>query len=154
MQTIDGITMESVFYNATNRLTEIEKHRVVNFLFERLDTKSANKDYIRQSIDYATKECMSFGGFVIVCKLHGEIIGAVIVNQTGMEGYMPENILVYIAVSENYLRKGVAKCMMDQVLNYAKGNIAIHMRGNLKLVPIFEKLGFKKSIEEMLIDRK
>lgn len=153
MQTIDGITMESIFFNATNRLTEIEKHRVVNFLYDQLDTANANKDFIRRSIDYATKERMSFGGFVIVCKLHYEIIGAVVVNQTGMEGYMPENVLVYIAVSEKYLQMGVAKCMMDQVLNYAKGNIAVHIRGNLDLVPVFEKLGFKKSIQEMIIER-
>jgi [ribosomal protein S18]-alanine N-acetyltransferase len=34
-----------------------------------------------------------------------QITGAVIINKTGMAGYIPENILVYIAVHKDYQRK-------------------------------------------------
>lgn len=153
MQMLDGIITENLLYNATNRPSEIEKHKVVDFLSEHLEGKEPNKEYIRKAIEYATKERLSFGGFVIVNKSHGEIIGAAIINQTGMEGYMAENVLVYIAVSEKYRKKGIAKNMIEQVLRHAKGDVALHLKGDSSLEPICEKFGFKKSIVEMRLGR-
>jgi hypothetical protein len=41
-----------------------------------------------------------------VSYLENEISGAVVVNQTGMKDYIPENILVYIATDKNHRGKG------------------------------------------------
>jgi ribosomal-protein-alanine N-acetyltransferase len=153
MKTLDGMITENLLYHATNRPSEIEKYKIVDFLSEYLDGKEQNKGHIRKAIEYATKEKMSFGGFVIVNKSHGEIVGASIVNQTGMEGYMADNVLVYIAVAEKYRKKGVAKNMIEQILRHAKGDVALHLKGDSSLEPICEKFGFKKSIVEMRLVR-
>ncbi|MCO5260521.1 MAG: GNAT family N-acetyltransferase [Crocinitomicaceae bacterium] len=154
MLTIDETTVEGILYNTINRPTELEKHRMIKFLRENLSlSASKDEESIRKALEYALKERMSFGGFIIVQKLFNEIIGITVVNHTGMEGYMPENILVYIAVSDEYKKKGIGKLMIRQVLNYAKGEIVVLLRDNTHLVPIFENLGFKKTVEGMIIER-
>lgn len=153
MQTLDGIITESLLYHATNRPSEIEKYKIVDFLSEYLEGKEPNKEHIRKAIEYSTKEKLSFGGFIIVKKSHGEIAGVSIVNQTGMEGYMAENMLVYIAVSDKFRKKGIAKNMIDQVLRHAKGDVALHLKGDSTLANVCEKFGFKKSIVEMRLER-
>lgn len=154
MQMLDGIITESLLYNATNRPSEIEKLKIMEFLTKYLEGIEPNQDHIRKAIEYATKERLSFGGFAIVKKSEGQIIGVSIVNQTGMEGYMAENVLVYLAVVEEYRKKGVAKNMIEQVLRHAKGDVALHLKGDSSLAPICEKFGFKRSIVEMRLERK
>lgn len=153
MVIINETSVESIYYNATNRPTELEKHGVIKFVNDFIVDNPSNKENIRKSLEYATKERMSFGGFVIVQKWFGEIVGVSIVNHTGMEGYMPENILTYIAVSDHHKKNGIAKEMIQQVLNYAKGEVAVYLRDRNDLIPAFEHLGFKKTIEGMIIVR-
>jgi ribosomal-protein-alanine N-acetyltransferase len=153
MQTVDGFITETLLYQATNRPSEIEKYKIVDFLSEHLEGREINKEHIRKAIEYSTKEKLSFGGFIIVKKVHHEIAGVAIVNQTGMEGYMAENVLVYIAVSQKFRKKGIAKNMIDQVLRHAKGDVALHLKGDSSLASICEKFGFKKSIVEMRLER-
>ena len=50
-----------------------------------------------KAINYSLSKGITPGGFVVVGRDEGVIVGAVVVNKTGMEGYIPENILVYIA---------------------------------------------------------
>ena len=84
-------------YNPKHKMSPQEKESVVNFLHTHLEKFRDSKEDIRKAIDYSLKEYTSFGGFVITSYNNGELSGAVVVNQTGMEGYIPENILVYIA---------------------------------------------------------
>lgn len=154
MRLMEEIVTENLMYNATNRPSEMEKYKLVDFISTNLGEKAENKDFIRRAIDYATKDRLSFGGFAIVVKSHDEIVGAAIVNHTGMEGYMAENVLVYIAVCSKFRRKGVAKGMIENVLRYAKGDVALHLKGDSSLSAVCEKFGFKKSIVEMRLERK
>lgn len=153
MKTAEGLITESLLYHATNRPSEIEKYKIVDFLSEHLDGLESNKENIRGAIEYSTKEKLSFGGLVIVKKVHDEIVGVSIVNQTGMQGYMAENVLVYIAVSKKFRNKGIAKMMVEQVLRHAKGDVALHLKGDSSLAPLCEKFGFKNSIVEMRLVR-
>lgn len=153
MQTLDGIITENLLYNATNRPSEMEKHKIVDFFVANLEEMEPNREFIRKSIDYATKERLSFGGFIIVNKSHGEIVGVSIVNQTGMEGYMTENVLAYFAVSTKFRNNGIAKNMVEQILRHAKGEVALHLKEKSTFAKIFKKIGFKKSIVEMRLER-
>jgi len=154
MELLDELITENLLYNATNRPSEMEKYKLVDFIALNLGEKAENRDFIRRAIDYATKDRLSFGGFAVVVKVENEIVGAAIVNQTGMEGYMAENVLVYIAVASDYRRKGIAKTMIEHVLRYAKGDVALHLKGDSSLSAVCEKFGFKKSIVEMRLERK
>lgn len=145
--------IETKVFDALKRPSEIEKKRIVDFLHENLQEYGDPKADILKCINYAVKETMSFGGFVLLSLEGKTITGAVIVNQTGMGGYIPENILVYIATHKEYRGKGIGKKLMEETLNFAKGDIALHVEANNPAKKLYEKYGFTNPYLEMRLKR-
>ncbi len=79
----------------------------------------------------------------------GEIVGAVVMNKTGMSGYIPENILVYIAVDSNQRGKGLGKKLMSTAIEMAHGAIALHVEPDNPARYLYEKLGFTNKYLKM-----
>jgi GNAT superfamily N-acetyltransferase len=75
------------------------------------------------------------------------------VNETGMDGYIPENILVYIATHRDYRGKGLGKSLMKEAIDLAKGNIALHVEPNNPAKYLYEKLGFDNKYLEMRLNK-
>lgn len=140
-------------YDAVHQPTEKEKNELVDFLYENLDQYGDEKRHIKRCIDYATKEIPSFGGFVMVMYDGDTIASAVVINHTGMGGYIPENILVYIATHKNQRGKGVGTRLMQEALNYAKGDVALHVEHNNPAKHLYERFGFKNPYLEMRLKR-
>ena len=86
--------------------TYLQKNEIADFLFVHLGQYGDPKEDIMKCLDYALDQSLHAGGFVVMARENGKILGALIMNKTGMSGYIPENILVYIAVdAEQIVRK-------------------------------------------------
>ena len=81
------------------------------------------------------------------------IKGAVVINRTGMNGYIPENILVYIAIDKNSRGEGLGKRLMQEVIEHADGDIALHVEANNPAKILYEKLGFTNPYLEMRLKK-
>ncbi|MCJ7802921.1 MAG: GNAT family N-acetyltransferase [Candidatus Marinimicrobia bacterium] len=136
-------------FNTTNKPDLKEKESVINFLFDNLQEYGDPKSDIEKCIDYALKETTSFGGFILVSYLDNEISGVVVVNQTGMKDYIPENILVYIATHKNHRGKGIGKELMQKTIDLAEGSIALHVEPENPARYLYEKFGFSSKYIEM-----
>src|SRR5690606_17360873 len=99
------------------------------------------------------KEADSFGGFILTAVKENEVVGALIVNQTGMKGYIPENILVYIATDTNQRGKGIGKKLMQKAIETATGDIALHVEPDNPARKLYEKLGFTNKYLEMRLTK-
>lgn len=141
-------------YTPFEPATISEKERVVDFLFQHLDQYGDAREDIHRAIQYALKETASHGGFVITGELEGKITGTVIINRTGMEGYIPENILVYIAVDGSHRGKGIGKTLMQKAIDLAQGDIALHVEPDNPARHLYEKLGFTNKYLEMRLKNK
>ncbi len=130
-------------------MSAIEKTKVVNFLHTHLEQFGDEKNDIRKAIDYAMKEVFSPGGFVLTGWDQQEMVGAVVVNKTGMSGYIPENILVYIAIHKEYRGKGLGKKLTKKALETASGDVALHVEPDNPAKFLYEKLGFESKYLEM-----
>ena len=106
--------VKTKIFNEQNKPSESEKSEVVDFLFDNLQEYGDPKHQIERAIDYSIKEFTSFGGFTMVLIEEEEIRAAVVVNKTGMDGYIPENILVYIATDKNHRGKGIGKKLLKR----------------------------------------
>ncbi|TAJ14613.1 GNAT family N-acetyltransferase [Marinilabiliaceae bacterium JC017] len=131
-----------------------EKQQIVNFLFEHLEQYGDPKSDIEKAIDYAFQERPSMGGYVLTARENGLIIGGVVVNKTGMEGYIPENILVYIATHKEYRGKGIGKKLMSKAIEVAEGDIALHVEPENPARFLYEKMGFASKYVEMRFHQK
>lgn len=132
-----------------DKLTLPQAEKLVDFLFRHLEEFGDKKEDIMRSISYAMKERSAEGGFVLVMLDEDKIIGSVVVNCTGMKGYIPENILVYIATHKDYRGKGLGKRLMKAAIRTAEGDIALHVEPDNPAKFLYEKVGFTNKYLEM-----
>lgn len=136
-------------YTPFNRLTIPQKEKLADFLYEHLDEFGDARSDILACLSYAMKERSAEGGFALVLQDGDKIIGAVVINRTGMSGYIPENILVYIAMHGDYRGQGLGKYLMENAIKTAEGDIALHVEPNNPAKFLYEKLGFTNKYLEM-----
>ncbi|MCH6235532.1 GNAT family N-acetyltransferase [Cognataquiflexum rubidum] len=136
-----------------DQATFLQKKEISEFLFVQLEQYGDPIDHILKCLDYALNQAEDKGGFVVMAREAGEIAGAVVVNKTGMSGYIPENILVYIAVDASQRGKGVGKTLMQTVIDFAQGDIALHVEPDNPAKKLYEKLGFSNKYLEMRLKK-
>ncbi|HKJ46988.1 MAG TPA: GNAT family N-acetyltransferase [Balneolales bacterium] len=127
----------------------VTKDDIADFLYIHLDEFGDEKKDILKCLNYALSEEPGRGGFIVLAKDDNNIVGAVIINVTGMGGYIPENILVYIAVNREYRGKGIGKKLMELTIEHADGDIALHVEPNNPAKFLYEKYGFTNKYLEM-----
>lgn len=141
-------------YNTNVKPEKAEKDKIVDFLFDHLGAYGDPKEHILSCLEYATMETLAAaGGFALTIEENSEILGVTIVNKTGMSGYIPENILVYIAVHEKTRGKGIGKALMEKAISLAEGDIALHVEPDNPAKKLYERLGFTNKYLEMRLKK-
>lgn len=140
-------------FTPKNKPTSTEKEKIIQFLHQQLEEYGDPKKDIEEAVNYALKEITSFGGFVLTGYQNDQICGAVVINQTGMKGYIPENILVYIATHREMRGKGIGKKLMKQTIVQTQGAIALHVEKDNPAKFLYEKCGFTNPYLEMRLQK-
>ena len=141
-------------FNEFELPTQQEKSEMIDFLFHHLEQYGDKKEDIEKAIQYAIKETPSFGGYIITSLLETGISGVVVINKTGMKGYIPENILVYIATHHDLRGRGIGKKLMETAVSLANGDVALHVEPHNPAKGLYEKLGFTNKYLEMRYKQK
>jgi len=147
-------------FNSNREITSAEKEEIVSFLHTHLDQYGDNKADITKAIDFALRinnpsvAMTSLGGMVLIAKEEGTIAGAVVMNRTGMSGYIPENILVYIAIHQDLRGKGYGRQLMEKAIDLTHGDIKLHVEKDNPARFLYEKLGFTNPYLEMRLKNK
>lgn len=124
---------------------------ISSFLVKHLERFGDPEEHIRLAMDYALDP--GRGGFLVVGREEGKIIGAVVVNDTKMGGYIPRNILVYIAVDASQRGKGIGRKLMQKAIESATGGIALHVEPDNPAKKLYESLGFTNKYLEMRLQQ-
>ncbi|MDD3051911.1 MAG: GNAT family N-acetyltransferase [Candidatus Cloacimonetes bacterium] len=130
-----------------------QKNEIVDFLYEHLEKYGDKKEDIEKAVNYALRSYTSFGGFIITSSEADKMNGVVVVNQTGMKGYIPENILVYIATHKEQRGKGIGKLLMKKAIELSEGNVALHVEPDNPARFLYEKMGFTNKYLEMRLNK-
>ena len=141
--------IETKVFNPIDKPNISEKKEIIEFLYSHLENYGDSKIAIERAVDYAIKETPSFGGFVLISKNDQKISGVVVINKTGMKGYIPENILVYIATHKEQRGKGIGKMLMKETIKLVHGDIALHVEPENPAKFLYEKFGFSNKYLEM-----
>jgi ribosomal protein S18 acetylase RimI-like enzyme len=113
---------------------------IADFLFTHLEQYGDKTTAILECIDYAMNP--SKGGTIVIGLDENKMVGVVILNNTGMKDYIPENILVYIAVDHSKRGKGYGKKLMQMAIDSTTGSIALHVEPDNPAFHLYKKLGF------------
>ncbi|MFO7659610.1 MAG: GNAT family N-acetyltransferase [Candidatus Cloacimonadaceae bacterium] len=138
------------YLNNWNQLQDETKPELLtDFLSDNLDQFGDSKTAIRKAIDYAMSEESGKGGFVITAKEDKELVGVLVMNKTGMSEYIPENLLVYIAVKKDQRGKGIGAEIIKAAMQKTGSPIALHVEYDNPAKKLYERLGFSTKYAEM-----
>lgn len=141
-------------YDQDTKMSTLKKLNATEFLYKHLEQYGDKKPDIEKAVNYAIKEIPSFGGFVLEGYDENEnIIGIVVLNRTGMSDYIPQNILVYIAVDNTQRGKGYGKELINKVIDLTDGDIALHVEKDNPARFLYEKVGFTNPYLEMRLSK-
>lgn len=142
-------------YSDENRTNPNQKQEIIQFLFEHLEQYGDPEPDISDAVSYALGFDNKPGGLIITARDEStdHLVGAVVVNKTGMSGYIPENILVYIATDKNVRGQGIGKNLMQQAIESSHGDIALHCEPENPAIHLYRKLGFTSKYLEMRLKK-
>ncbi len=138
-------------YNAFTKISPYEKTKITNFLFNHLGESTPGRQCIQEALEYAVKDCPSFGGFVMTAELNDHIICTAIINDTGMGNYFARYVMVLFAVdptaSSNVPK--VAQQLLRRAASYAKGDIILRLSPDNPALSFIEDFGYEATHVEM-----
>jgi len=143
----------SIIESDENNPTSFSREDIADFLYNHLGQYGDTKQAILKCIAYAFGDGPGQDGFILAAHSGGEILGVVIINKTNMSGYIPENILVYIAVHEKTRGKGVGTALMRKIIENTNGDIALHVEPDNPAKLLYEKFGFTNKYLEMRLSK-
>jgi len=142
-------------YSEERKINKNEKLEIVKFLFTHLEQYGDSEEDISSAVNYSLGEENKPGGLIIsaIDESINKLAGVVVVNKTGMRGYIPENILVYIATDKNQRGKGIGKKLMQHAIESSYGDIALHCEPENPAKHLYEQLGFTSKYLEMRLKK-
>ena len=141
--------MTEEVFNQVDPITMMAQTETIDFLSHHLDGYEDSADHIANAIDYAMNTNPLAGGFILLFRESQKIIGVVVMNKTGMDGYIPANTLVYLAVHKEYRGKGKGKKLLKRAMQLCKGDIGIHIKKDQNTDFLTREIGFDNEYLEL-----
>ncbi|MEJ2617970.1 MAG: GNAT family N-acetyltransferase [Ignavibacteriaceae bacterium] len=138
-----------IIRNDSEFLSDLSRNDFIDFLHQHLERFGDTKEAISKSIDYAFSDDKGKGGFLLTAYDDDKLIGELVMNKTGMDGYIPENILVYVAVDSSCRGKGYGREICEKAIGIAEGNVALHVEYDNPAKRLYERIGFTTKYAEM-----
>jgi [ribosomal protein S18]-alanine N-acetyltransferase len=117
------------------------------FLHQHMKPYEDRPEDIARGIAYAMDPAR--GGFVLLAHDGAELLGATVVLETKMAGYVPENILLFIGVRQDQRGCGLGGEMIDRVQNEIRGALKLHVEHDNPALRLYKRKGFENKYLEM-----
>ncbi len=145
---------KEIIFNKNNPPSATERKSILDFLFSHLQKYGDPVEDIEKAISYSLAENGKPAGFILELRDESdEIACVVVVNHTGMSGYIPENILVYIATHDQKRGRGLGRKAIEYTIEKTKGDIALHVEPDNPAGKLYRKLGFENKYLEMRLKK-
>ena len=142
------ISIETV--NSTRELENIAKlDDFAGKLHEMLIPFEDSIPEIKNGMDYAMDQGGNRGGFILAAMEDHEIAGALVMLKTNMTGYVPGNLLLYVAVDSDRRGKGIGTKLIKRALDLCKGNVKLHVEYDNPAKKLYERIGFVSKYADM-----
>lgn len=123
--------------------------RLASFLHENLKPYEDPVAEVRAGIDFALSSDPCKGGFVLVAIGDDELLGALVMLKTGMSGYVPENMLLFVAVAASARGKGIGGSLVRKAVSQCEGDVKLHVEHSNPARRLYERCGFTSKYLEM-----
>lgn len=122
---------------------------LTEFLHENLKPFEDTPEDIERGIRDALSARERKGGFILIATCRRKLLGALVMQRTGMKGYVPENILLFVAVAPEQRNRGLGQLLVERAVRHAEGSIKLHVEYINPARRLYERLGFTSKYAEM-----
>ncbi|MBN1435329.1 GNAT family N-acetyltransferase [Candidatus Fermentibacterales bacterium] len=145
------------------RITRVDTHEelarcanadsLAGFLHESLKPFDDPVQEVRDGIDYAMSELPGMGGFILLAHEDDQLAGALVMLRTGMKGYIPPNLILYVAVSPPFRGGMVGHRLMTEAIAGCEGDVKLHVEYDNHAKKYYEAIGFRSKYADMRLSR-
>ena len=122
---------------------------LVAFFHDKMAPYEDEPEDIRRALDYAFSEEEGKGGFLVLAERRGLLVGALLMLATGMGGYVPAHLLLFVAVSPELRGHGVGRRIIEEACRGLDGAVKLHVEYENPAKRLYERLGFASKYAEM-----
>jgi ribosomal protein S18 acetylase RimI-like enzyme len=126
---------------------------VARFLHAQLGRYGDPLEHVRAALLRAAGDGPHDGGSVTLAEIDGELVGAVVTNDTHMSAYTPEHLLVYVATHADRRGQGIGRALLEHAVDALPGSVALHVEPDNPAVGLYRALGFTNKYLEMRLQR-
>lgn len=152
-QETDNLNLDNVEFLKVNSDNEFpiwaSKEEVIAFFHGTMKPYEDKPVDIERALDYAFSEEAGKGGFLMLAKTGDKLGGALLMLNTGMKGYIPENILVFVTISPDLRGKGIGKRLIEKSIAECDGEVKLHVEYDNPAKRLYERIGFTSDYAEM-----
>ncbi|MFH1741916.1 MAG: GNAT family N-acetyltransferase [bacterium] len=127
----------------------IDRKALALFLHENLKPYEDTLPDIERGLDDALSPRQGENGFVLIADIENQAVGALVMLRTGMKGYVPENLLLFVAVNGLKRGHGIGSRLVKRAIELSEGNIKLHVDYGNPARRLYERLGFHNKYAEM-----
>jgi GNAT superfamily N-acetyltransferase len=125
------------------------RERLARFFHETMAPWNDTLEDVQKALDYCFSERPGEGGYIVLLAVDGELAGGVCMLATGMSGYIPEHILLFISVDPDRRGRGLGGELMEKALEAAPGDVKLHVEYENPAKRLYERMGFTTKYAEM-----
>jgi ribosomal protein S18 acetylase RimI-like enzyme len=122
------------------------KEAVVDFLHYKMKPYEDSIEDVERAIDYVL---YGRGGFIMLTRFNGQMAGVLVMLNTGMKGYIPENILLLVSVDPELRGNGIGERLIQRCVTMCEGDVKLHVEYDNPAIRLYERLGFTTKYAEM-----
>jgi ribosomal-protein-alanine N-acetyltransferase len=142
--------VEIVFVDEEAQLPEwAPRAELVRFFHETMVPWNDSQEDVDAALDYLFSNAEGKGGFLTLMKYEGKLGGAVAMLETGMSGYVPSHILLFVSVDPATRGQGLGSKLIQKALDRCPGDVKLHVEYDNPAKRLYERLGFTTKYAEM-----
>ena len=126
---------------------------LARFLHETMQPYEDTVEDIQRDLDYALTQRNGRGGFILLGESDGRLAGALVMLRTGMKGYVPENILVFVSILPEMRGTGLGGKLIERGVREAEGDVKLHVEYDNPAKRLYERLGMTTKYAEMRYEK-
>lgn len=128
--------------------------RLARFFHETMEPYHDTLEDVQKALDYLFSNNDGEGGYLVLARHDGDLVGALAMLNTGMDGYVPGWILLFVTVDPSMRGEGLGKKIIDFALSEADGPVKLHVEYDNPAKRLYERIGFESKYAEMRYDPK
>ena len=123
--------------------------RIAGFFHETMRPWNDALPDVSKGLDHALSTTDDRSGFVLLAAHAEELSGGLAMLDTGLGGFVPKYLLLFVAVRPDLRGQGIGKTLVQQALSMCDGAVKLHVEYDNPAKHLYERLGFSTKYAEM-----